>query len=495
MRKKAVGIIGGIVLVAALGAAAFVLLKNDPGEESSSDTALEESSSGVVVTLTEQEPSDVTSIDITNASGSFEVVRVKEATDSEDAAYAIAGWEDLPMDTSVLWTLSNNTASMSSTDLVAENCDDMAKYGLDEENAVAATLHFADGSSYAFRIGSAISGAGVTYLAPADENTVYTVSTSLVSNFSKSAMDFLSKTVVEEPAEEDYPIINSLTVERDNLNCTLELVYDKTAEEDENLNGTIATHIMSKPVPAYLSVDRSTPVVTGIFGLTADAVAVPHPTDADLEEAGLNQPFGTVTMDCDDGNTYVLHMSSRFTDTDEETGAETAYYYIYLDGVDAIYQVAEENLVWSTVTPTDVASKLVFSTYVWDISNLDVRMGDKTLDFDITATDASDAVVQVNGKDTDAERYRLFYTFLLNTTAETIDWESQPQGDALAEITIQTANGNLDRTFAFYALDEFTCLMTVDGQPAFTCRKSYLDVLEKNIDLYDTNEEFIKTWS
>ncbi len=494
MHKKAWGIIVGVVLVAALGVTAFFLWKSDPGEESSSENPLEESS-GEVVPLIQHQPADVNSIDIRNASGSFEVVRVQEAEDGENAVYAISDWEDLPMETSLLWTLSNNTASLSSTDIIAENCDDMAKYGLDEEQAIAATLHFDDGSSASFRIGSAISGEGVTYFAMEGENTVYTVGTSYVSNFSKSAMDFLSKTILAEPADEDYPIVNSLRLEREDMDYEFELIYDTAADDEENLSGTVASHMMSKPVPANLSVERSTPVVTGMFGLTADAVRTPHPSEADVADAGLDKPFGKAVMACDDGNTYTLYMSHRMTGTDAETGAETAYYDIMLEGVDAIYQISEENLVWATVTPTDVASKLVFTTYVWDVRDLEVRMGDQVLDFDITATSADDAEVTVNGVPTAPERYRLFYTFLLNTTAETLDWESQPEGDPAAEITIRTKDGNLDRTFSFYELDDFTCLMMIDGQPAYTCRKSYLDVLAQNIALYDTDEDFILTWS
>lgn len=493
MRKKMLGIVGGVVLVAALGTAAFLLLKSQPEESSSGDST--EESSAITVTLTEQEPNDVTSIDVTNASGTFEVVRTAEGNDTDNAAFAIAGWEDLPMETSTLWTLPNNTASMSTTGLVEENCTDLAKFGLDDETAVAVTLHFEDGSSYSFRIGNAVSGTENTYFAPADEDTVYTVKTSLVANFSKSAIDFLSKTMLEEPAEEDYPIVESLTVERKDIDYVLELDYDETSEEEDSMGGTVASHEMVSPVPAYLSVDRSTPVVTGMFGLTAEKAVVPHPTESDLEEAGLTDPFGTATMACDDGNTYVLKFGERFTETDEETGDQTAYYYAYLDGVDAIYQVTEENMVWATVTPTDITSKLVIGTYVWDIGSLDVRVDDLEYIFDVTATGKDDAVVKLNGESTDSERYRQFYSFLLNTTAETVELNGMPEGDPLAEIKIKTQDGKFTRDLAFYAIDDFTCLITVDGKSAYTCRKSYLDTVRSNMEIYDTDEEFTTNWS
>lgn len=495
MRKKTLGIVGGAVLAAALGAAAFLLFQSEPEDSGSSDRSAVDSS-GETVTLTQQDPNDVTSIDVTNATGTFEVIRIAESSGDDNAAFAVSGWEDLPMDTSVLWTLSNNTASMSTTGLVEENCTNLEKFGLDDAQATAVTLHFADGSSYAFRVGSAVSGAENTYFAPANEDTVYTVKTSLVSNFNKAATDFLSKTMLEAPASEnDYPIVNQLTIERRDLNYVLELDYDKSADDEENKGGTVASHEMVSPVPAYLSVDRSTPVVTGMFGLTAERMAVPHPSEADFAEAGLTEPFGTATMACADGNTYVLQFGERFTEKDEESGTETAYYYAYLEGVNAIYQVAEDNMIWATVTPTDIASKLVIGTYVWDIGSLEVRVGDEDFQFAVTATNKDDAAVTLNGKSTDVERYREFYSFLLNTTAETVKLDGVPSGDPLAEIQLKTQDGSFSRDLTFYSIDDFTCLITVDGKSAYTCRKSYLDTLLKNMQIYDTSEDFTTNWS
>ena len=171
MRKKALGIIGGVVLVAALGTASFFLLRNTPEEDSSSVSSSDSSEESI--SLTSEDPNDVTSIDITNGSGSFAVVRTAEGTGTGDdhAAYAVSGWEDLPMDTSTLWTLSNNTASMEANGVVEENCSDLEKFGLDDAEAIAVTLHFADGSDYSFRVGNAAADASNTYFAPADKDT------------------------------------------------------------------------------------------------------------------------------------------------------------------------------------------------------------------------------------------------------------------------------------------------------------------------------------
>ena len=138
MRRKWLGIAGGVVLVAALGVAAFLLLRDGGTEESSGNSG--EESSTASISLVSQESNDVTSIDVTNSTGSFEVVRTAEVTDDGNATYAIAGWEDLPTDTSTIWTLPNNASSLEADGVVEENCSDLAKFGLDEKTAIAVTL-------------------------------------------------------------------------------------------------------------------------------------------------------------------------------------------------------------------------------------------------------------------------------------------------------------------------------------------------------------------
>lgn len=492
MRKKTLGLIGGGVLVAALAAVTVVLLQTAPETDEDSGTAQESSTESIV--LTQQEANDVTSIDVTNATGSFQVVRTAEATEDEDAAFAIAGWEDLTMDTTIR-TLANNTASMEADAVVEENCTDLEKFGLDDAQATQVELHFADGTSYAFRVGSEVSGGDTTYFAEADSDTVYTVKTSYLANFEKADVDFISTTILAAPAsEEAYPTVETLTVARSDMSYLLELDYDETAEDSDSMSGTISTHQMVSPVEAYLNVDDSTPVITGMFGLTAESVLTPHPTETDIQAAGLDEPFGTATMVCDDGNTYVLRFGEAYTVTDD-AGSQTTCYAVMLDGVDVIYQVAQEDLVWATVTPTDVASKLIFGTYVWDVGTLEVSVGDVSIDFSVQATGKDDAQVTSGGETADSERYRQFYSFLLNTTAETVELDGDTTGEVLAEIHLTTQDGTLDQTLQFYALDDFTCLITKDGVSAYTCRRSYLDVLQHNIEIFDTTEDFRTNWS
>ena len=115
---------------------------------------------------------------------------------------------------------------------------------------------------------------------------------------------------------------------------------------------------------------------------------------------------------------------------------------------------------------------------------------------DQSGSDKDTAVVTLNGESTDKERYRQFYSFLLNTTAETVKLDGEPAGEMLGEIHVKTQDGKFERDLQFYAIDEFTCLITADGKSAYTCRKTYLDTLLNNMNIYDdTSQDFTTNWS
>lgn len=499
MNKKIIGLIGGCVLIAGLAGAVAVVSQKQAAEQSSSEAEEAEQSSTVdpaLLVLSEQEPNHVASVAITNSTGSFEIIRTAEADADAgtDAVFGVKGWEDIPTNTSVAWTLANNIATLSATSIVLEDCTEMEKYGLGDD-AATAEMTFDDGSTFAFRVGSSVSDGENNYFAVEGEDTVYAVKTSLVANYLKAAEDFLSLTLLEAPAENEYPIVNSLTVSREDMEKDIVLTYNDDANS-ENTGGTAASHEMTSPISAYLSVERSTDIITGIFGLSADGILKLYPEAGDLKEYGLDTPFGTAVMDCDDGNVYTLNIGDRFTETDEETGASVACYPVMLEGIDVIYKMAEENCLWADVTPTDLASSLVLATYVWDIEEMNITAeGQESMHFEITGEDKDTAVVKLNGETCDTERYRLFYTFLLETEAESVALDEEPAGEPEITLYFRTRDGSKEQEICFYRQDAFNCLITINGVSSFSCRASFMDTFKENMARFDTDEEFDKTWN
>lgn len=180
------------------------------------------------------------------------------------------------------------------------------------------------------------------------------VTNSKINNYYKPVKDFIKKTILEEPAEADYPVVKRLVVERKDIDYDIVLEYGKTSD-DSNAGGTSATHEMVEPISAYLTVEKSTDITNGMFGLTASGIHAFNCTDEDISAVGLDDPFCNVTMSCDDGNEYVLLLSDIITDEEDDS----RYCYAMLKGTDIIYKVSPDNAKWVTVMPIDIASRII----------------------------------------------------------------------------------------------------------------------------------------
>ncbi len=480
-------IVAGAALVLLGGGMTALLLMNGGGNGDSTDpTETTESAETIINASTGDQ---VKTVEI-NGAAPFKVYRTADATETETAVYTIEGYEDITMSQSMLSTLTNNLSNLSA-ELVEEDCTDLARYSLDAPVATV-KLTYDDGTVFEAAIGEKYAiDTAKTYCAVGDD--VYLIKSSLTANYLEKSIHFVDKTILAEPAEEEYPIVESLRVERTDWDYDLFLKYGYEGNEDDTSGGTVATHMMYEPVFAYLNIANSVDVTNGMFGLTALEVLDVNPDAAALAEAGLDEPFCKVTMQCDDGNTHVLLIGKTYT---SEKAEELCYQVLY-EGSSVIYGVSAESAVWATMKPETIVSQNIIASMVWDLTILDVKCGDKELLFEGNGSGASDTyTVTKNGVACDQERFRLFYKFLLSIYGEEMCFdEALPEGDPAASVRVLTKDGEEDYTVSFYALTDLTMMVAVDGVPTYKIRTSMLDALEHNIDIFDNlDEEFTTTW-
>lgn len=489
MSKNVKGLIAGLSALVLLGGGltAAMLLGREEEAVSSGDTDsvidVSDETDGMIL-LNASAADDVTQVDISGADD-FTVYRSAEATEESDAVYSIKGMEDIPMSANLLSTLVKNASELSANQLVEEDAADLSKYGLSDP-AADVTMHYADGTQFRFAVGS-VSPMDSTATYCAVDGDVYLVKSTLMGNYTNHSTFFVSNTVLAEPADEDYPIVNYVRIQREDLDYDIYLEY---ADDGESSGGTAAAHVMREPIFTYLNPDKSVDVTNGMFGLTAFEIADVHPTDAVLKDAGILEPLCTVTMDCDDGNTYHLYLGSSYT-----TESGTKCYYAYLEGVDVLYGISESSAVWATMQPGDITSANIFGTMVWEIGTLEASVGDKSLLFEGEGEDADTYVVTKNGQTCDTERFRLFYRFILNIYGEELCLgEELPEREPDGFVHVVTQDGSEDYTVSFYKLDNLNMMVAVNDQPSYKIRTSCLEAIEHNIDIFDTDEEFTLTW-
>ena len=232
-------LIAGIAAVVLLaGGLTAVLLLNKPEPEPATSSAETEK-----IRLNNTGSDDVKQVVITG-NNSFTVDLIEKGETAVKSKYGIDGLTDLQLDTNLIGTLIDNGNALEADSLVAEKAEDLAKFGL-AEPAADVTMHYADGQEFHFCIGDAAPTGSAQMYCEVDGN-VYLVRNSLVANYLKKPEQFVSPILLPEPAKEDYPIVESVLVERTDLDYDILLEYDYEGADDATAGGTAATHIMKQ---------------------------------------------------------------------------------------------------------------------------------------------------------------------------------------------------------------------------------------------------------
>ncbi|MGN1481390.1 DUF4340 domain-containing protein [Porcipelethomonas sp.] len=487
MKKNIKAVIACVAALAVAGGGYALLRLTDDSSSQDSSSQAQTDPASVPTPLLSFEKADITSISVENLNGSFEAVPEGEPAEDGTVTFTIKGLEDLDINYTLTSSLLNNSSTLTSDSTAVENADDLEKYGLKSPQAKVTVK--AGTETKTILVGNESPVSGETYCMEEGGNTVYLVGTSSVSVFANSDTAFISTTILEEPAEDEAPTVDKISIKRSDLDYDIVLEYDKTTDEDGTTSGTLATHYMSEPIFAYLDVEKSQDATHGLFGLTAHSVLAAHPDDNTKKASGFDDPLCTVTMNTSDGKTHTLTVGKELEIDDGK------YYVAMFDDTDVIYAIDEESVCWASLKPEDIMSKMVFGTMVWDIGKLEINVADgESVTFEGSGTSADDYKVTKNGKSCEAKRFQSFYQFLLKTSAEDFVIDEQPQGDPIVSVYLETQDGKTKQTVEFYESEGKKVLISVNGTPCFKCRSAYVDLLIKNLSKFDSSEEFVMNW-
>lgn len=504
-RKNIILIICGVAVVAALAAGVACVVVSGVGKDNSSTDETETADENAITLFDGESSDDVSTVELTNSEGTFEIYRSADATDDENAVFTLKGYEEYKQDSSIVRTIANNPVGMSTSQTVAVDAENLDKYGLGDD-AIKVTVTMDNGESESFRVGDATSDESYKYFCLEGENTVYTVDISKVNNFSYGTGKFISSEIEEAIDDDSDFYVESIDIKRTDIDYDIVLEYDKdTAEEndDDEDSGSTSSSVdlvMKEPAECNLNSDKSSDTVNCIFGMSASEIVKLGPTDDELSGYGFDTPDCEVTIKTSNSKTYVLKVGNEYTASDATDSTEeadtTVYRYIYVEGAeDIVYGIKEDSLDWAYVEPIDISSKIIIDSYVWDIGSLKVEgEGRETLEFVGTGSSKNDYVVTKNGETCETERYRAFYAFLIKAYGEEFAVDEEPQGEPMLTVTYKEQDGGKGKTISFYDAGNTKCLITVDGKSSFKCRKSFVETVLSNIDIFDTDEDFTTTW-
>lgn len=487
MSSTVKGLIAGIAALVLLGGGIAVMKLTEPKPETP-DTNSSLAEENEALDIYRVDYNNIKTIDVKNENGGYSLKRTyRAASEEEQSKFSVDGLDNINLDEMVMSDFGPNAAVLTASKLIEENSSDLSRFGLDSPAAeVTITCDGDDAQTITLLIGND-TPAGDVYASLKGSSTVYSVPSSFVKTYSYEKEYFVSRVVLEKPEEEDYPVVQTIKVERSDLDY--DIVFEYSGENESG--GTTATHVMTSPVQAYLDVNDSVSYTHGLFGLKASSVLSVSPTEEEFAFSGIAEPLCTVTMTLDNGKEYILKLGKKYGG-DETTPSG---YIGYFEGTDILWHFNSSDVPWAEMKPEDAMSSLVFGSYIYDLKSMKIESESGNADFEFSGTAADTYSVKLNGKDFDLERYRAFYQAVIKAPAEEICLSDDGIGKRIASFELKYNNGNPDETIEFYEADGNKLIIKKNGVTSFKCRRAFAEkALLPDIANIEGDSDFITNW-
>ncbi len=476
MKKNAKILLASAAGIVVLGSATLVLVLTAPQPEvaDSGDT------SDSTAELFSYKADDVSKLTITNDNGEFAINRL-----------GVEKWgiDNIPEENANSASYSSvmeNAADLTAKQTVEENPEDLEKYGLADPSAKF-TVDFKDGKhdSVTCLVGNKNEGASGWYIKLSDSNTVYLVNESEISFANGSYLDYVSLSGFLDEYDVNEDVISRLRISRKDLDQ--DIVLDKLPEVDaevENTNVYVGYEISSHN-NVLADDEADTGILYGMFELAAQSAVVVSPTEEQLKEYGLDDPFCTASMVLND-EVVKVEIGNAVYAEDEETGAETDQitgYYGMMQGADIIFVFAPDAVPWVTIEVDDILYKQFLTPYIYNVDTVTFTNDkNESHTVKIEGDDSDTATFDLDGERMlNGASFRSFYRYLLSCYAEDIYIDELTDDNKFIgsfEYVYRskedgTMGNGVDKVELYSSEEDLTCIIVVNGEVRYKVRRVY----------------------
>ena len=462
-RIKTLIIVGVAILL--LVAAVVVLLmlpeiKEQGGDEKDDSIVLIEKGDKVTVT----------SVSVTYNGEDYRLYTDK------DGEWLIENYEDLPVDTVSIDSLTDYMLSLKADKKLHDSTDSPADFGL-EKPVATYRVTYNDGSEYAFEVGNKSPSNDGYYLRQQGDEAIYLIGTYKGSLFCDDVRAYVETTMVTTPAINADDKNGASTILQAQISGTAHkevLCYHSITEKVSD-EFPYSSYYLSKPYRIGISLysDVET-MVSEIRTLNALKAEILYPTDEQIKECGLDNPTTKLelelairTYDTDEDGKITNYRNYNYMKYDVIFGGTTeeGYYYAMVDGVDVIYCVSKDSVKWIDMEYDDIASDTLFMRDITTIGSISMTYNGAEHTFELTHKNTTDVNeenlrVTIDGDKTgDTTQFRKLYQVL--TKVPRIDSATKPDEDPAVVIKVFTTDGKkvvhakmYKRTASTYACEQ-----------------------------------------
>lgn len=376
---------------------------------------------------------------------------------------------------SMLYTLSSITA----TNLVEENCQDISVYGLDEPTAVVKT-YYQDGSEVDVIIGSQAPVDGEYYVMTNESSNVYTIGSYVDSLLIRRPIEYRDITLF--PVYEEDAIYENIDWVRitNRDGDVIEVALDANFENEYNTEQS--QYVMLQPYQVSGNTTTIQSYVLDVVSTLSLGSILKDITEEEYAEYGLN---GSAKLEMTDiaGNSISLLIG--------KTCPNTSYTYCMIEGTNTLLTANTEAFDFMDVTYVQLMLRTAWTFNIEELQGIDILIDDVAYDLDVThyikqnanGNDTDGVQGTLNGQEIDELNVRrlfikcLYFRIIGNLTDE--EKQEMDKATPYATITITMEDG--EHVLELMTLTDRKYAMRVDGELEYYSYKSSLQDLETSL--------------
>lgn len=410
------------------------------------------------------EMTDITKIDVSNASGTYTLVaeEVKDSAGKISQIWRIQGMEDYPFALATVESLAKVAGYVYASQEIATGVTDLAPFGLDQPSATI-KAYLKNGETHRVRFGKELPSGYYDYAMLDDTGRICAVASTTADRVRASLLSLLDKSKVVGLA---YTDLTGLTFERarDQLRLAAEIeLIGEAGSGSEYLDFKI-----TEPVRRSGTSESLTTLATESTAFTVAEFVELDP--ANLALYGLDKPQYTFILQGEE-QTVTLLLGNM---------ADSSNFYAMTDQVPAVFTVAASSFTMIDMKVIEMMDRFVSLESIWNVSKIEANILGTSFVTEIEMTkdqraDDEGVVFTLDGEnarifsETKKSLYSLFYQRLISVMIAGLDTNATPVNtrDARMVFHIKADEANdvaaYKKVVEFAKRDDYTYYVFYDG--------------------------------
>ncbi len=428
------------VLALLIGLLVFLLIDKNAGDTKSEQKPTEDPmvETGYVVFETAKE--NICGIEYFHTDGTYNLIL-------KDGAWIVEEDPDFPVEPYVASGVAYDLQRFIAKEIVEEDAKDISKYGL-ENPYVTTVVHFVDGSTVEFRIGSKVQGDDSYYVKIGDSNNVYEVESLRCASIMYKKTDLISR-VMQEVNVEDIMAIDFSNANGESFRIEHDL---ENAYEPWHLTKPFAWKVNEQLVTDKL------------LRFVVYVEAEDYVTDMTEAEMGLSNPSATVSVTTFDGKVLKYRVG--------KVAESNSTAYVKVDGVRYPALVDSSIIQLTNLTKFDIIDKYIATADYGKIESA-VITGETQINLNYTG-------LTLNGKSISEETAIKLYSDMCELAVDSDG--TLVSGSPVLTMKHTFENGDV-RTYQIYRQDAYFYAITLDGKSFFKIKQrdfsGWIDLLNQ----------------